>query len=171
MSYIYLTYHPIDTYVRRVDFFLFGVVSWPRRDVTCVDRCRWRKAWTKPSSTSAESSSTRPTTSTSPNPRPPAWRKLGPDTTKVASPTTDSPTAERDVNTPQRSLEELLSKIYTWAEHSGIWCLLLGSKGTTFEKKKRCVALCWSCTCTMGKGFLTRACVFDGQAWIEKSKS
>lgn len=48
----------------------------------CVDRCLWRRAWTKPSSTSAESWSTRPTTSTSPNPKLPAWRKDGPDTTE-----------------------------------------------------------------------------------------
>lgn len=48
----------------------------------CVNRCLWRRAWTKPSSTSAESWSTRPTTSTSPNPKLPAWRKDGPDTTE-----------------------------------------------------------------------------------------
>lgn len=48
----------------------------------CIDRCPWRRAWTKPSSTSAESWSTRPTTSTSPNPKLRAWRKDGPDTTE-----------------------------------------------------------------------------------------
>lgn len=47
-----------------------------------IDRCLWRRAWTKPSSTSAESWNTRPTTSTSPNPKPPAWRRDDRDTTE-----------------------------------------------------------------------------------------
>lgn len=48
----------------------------------CACRCRWKKAWTKPSNTSAESWSIKPTISISPNPRLHAWKKADPDTTE-----------------------------------------------------------------------------------------
>lgn len=56
--------------------------SWSASQCLCVDRCPWRRAWRKPSSTSAENWSIRPTTSTSPNPKRPALRKADPDTFK-----------------------------------------------------------------------------------------
>lgn len=49
----------------------------------CVCRCRWKKAWIKPSNTSAESWSIKPTISIFPNPRRHEWKKADPDTTEV----------------------------------------------------------------------------------------
>lgn len=48
----------------------------------CGCRCRWKKAWIKPSNTSAESWSIKPTISIFPNPRRHEWKKADPDTTE-----------------------------------------------------------------------------------------
>ena len=108
-----------------------GVVYfWSGAELMCVfrTRCRWRRAWTKPSITSAKNWSIRPTTSTSPNLKLHAWRKDGPDTTERACPTTDSPRRMWTL------LRGQLFKLHCWPQHSGIWILV-------FEKQRHVVSL------------------------------
>lgn len=129
----------------------------------CVNRCLWRRAWTKPSSTSAESWSTRPTTSTSPNPKLPAWRKDGPDTTEcrrgLFSKTlmrTFLEAAEDEPRAPlwrcsveQSSVGLVFLFVFLFNSFVFLKKRLFFFLQTVSWRKKNSVALSWSCSCCL----------------------
>lgn len=94
----------------------------------CVCRCHWKKAWIKQSSTSAGNWSTRPTTSTSPNPKPPAWRKDDRGTTEAPGPSAQT----------HRTQERALAASPTYCSvKNTLWETFMDKMTTTTNKTKQ----------------------------------
>lgn len=155
--------------------FLFsGCIFYVVCVVSCVDRFPWRKAWTKLSSTSVGSLSTRPTTSTSPNLKPPAWRKEDPDTTEVGFSISNSTKTQKDVKTPQSTpwrvtlwntlLSRALWDVVSFFEKQRQLSLKSLKKKKSLKKSlKKSVALHWSCSSTcVVRASLPELAFFDG---------
>lgn len=110
-------------------------VPWSLSACLCVCRYHWKKGWIKPSSILAGNWSTRPTTSTSPNPKPPAWRKADHGTTEVPAPSAQT-RQKREAKLLQTALEA--SSAYSeW----GTLGTLYGEKDNYNMRNKRIVAL------------------------------